>query len=310
VAGTTDVEEQRVVNLWRPLARKFPPIERAASLAPKPELDFEAIGGLAEAKEEILTYACAATHPEVYRRWGTVPPPGALLVGPAESGKSLLAEALAVRTDTAFLMIRVPSLVLEMLRAAGNPRELLESWDQTLAEMPGLTVFFSEVDFSHVEGLVGRHPNIPVAPVMDFVLELVDRTMRVESTLVVGSTSHPESISPAFLEPSRFERVISVQPLIPEDVVAALEIHASAAESRAGRPLFEPIDWAKAVQMNSEGSIGEWIRLLHAVLRRKARCDATQIDTASSVTTEDLIAELERSQRAASRLPVRAGAYL
>ena len=37
--------------------------------------------GSPRAKEEILTYACAATNPEVYGRWGTYPPSGLLLIG-------------------------------------------------------------------------------------------------------------------------------------------------------------------------------------------------------------------------------------
>ena len=57
------------------------------------------------AKEEILTYAYAQTSPEVYGRWGTFPPSAMLMIGRRGSGKSLLAEALAAQTETAFVRV-------------------------------------------------------------------------------------------------------------------------------------------------------------------------------------------------------------
>jgi hypothetical protein len=65
-----------------------------------------------------------------------------------------------------------------------------------------------------------------------------------------------------------------VNPVVPGDVIAAMAIHSAAAEKRAGRKLFEGIDWTRVIEQNREASIGNWVRLVHAVLRRKARCDA------------------------------------
>ncbi len=54
---------ERAQNLWSSFARKFEPIARATQLDPDPQLELSEIGGLAAAKDEILTYACAATDP-------------------------------------------------------------------------------------------------------------------------------------------------------------------------------------------------------------------------------------------------------
>jgi SpoVK/Ycf46/Vps4 family AAA+-type ATPase len=309
VSEETEAERKRAENLWTPFARKVPPIARASRLEAWPRIGFDSIGGLAEPKEEIQTYACAATSPEVYQRWGTIPPSGLLLIGPSESGKSLLAEALAVLTETPFLEVRVPRLVLQILHAGGQVGPLLEGWQETLAEMPRLTVLFKEVDFAQIQTLLQSRAAVPIGPVMDFFFELLDRTVALAPMLVVGTTSHPENISPALLEPRRFERVVHVSPIVPDDVVEALQIHAAGAERLAGRPLFDSVDWTDAVKRNPEASIGEWARLLRAILRGKARCDAAD-EQPGLVTTHDLIAEVERFKRTATRLPAKTGHYL
>jgi ATP-dependent 26S proteasome regulatory subunit len=304
-----EIDRQRAANLWESFARKHPPFQAAAQLEPAPDLYFDSIGGLAEPKEEILTYACAATDPEVYVRWGTAPPTGLLLIGPPESGKALLARALATSTGTPFLEIRVPRLVLQLLHAPQSAAELMSAWLETIAEMPRLTTFFHEVDFSRVHSVIGRRPDAQAAPVMDFVIEFIDRTIDLDSSLVVGSTSHADSMAPLFVEPGRFERVVEVNPVVPDDVVDALRIHASKAEARAGRELFGAVDWASAVERAREASIGEWVRLLNGVLRRKARCEAAG-EAVQPVTTEDVMVEVERFRKTSARLPPGTGSYL
>lgn len=303
-----NVQRERATNLWSSFERKFPPIAKATGLEAQPSVGVEQIGGLATAKEEVLTYACAATDPEVYERWGTWAPSALLLIGREGVGKTLLARALATRSGTAFVRVVVPRLVLEIVHRGGQVGELLEQWSATLAEMPPLTLFFDELEFSLAEEIGARRPDLPVGPIMDFLLDLVDRSIAVEHTLVLGSTSHPETLRRAFLAPGRFERVVEVNPLVPDDVVEALRIHQQAAEKRAGRNLFESIDWMQVVGSYEEPSPGEWVRVLHAVLRRKARCEAAQ-ETTGLVTTADLIREVERLRQTKGRLP-QPGIYL
>ncbi len=96
------IQQERAQNLWSSFLRKVDPLARGAQLTPVPDFSFDRIGGLAAAKEEILTYACAATSPEVYQHWGTFPPSAVLMIGQQGVGKSLLARALATRTETSF----------------------------------------------------------------------------------------------------------------------------------------------------------------------------------------------------------------
>jgi ATP-dependent 26S proteasome regulatory subunit len=302
-------EEQRAANLWEAYLRKLPPMAKACSFDPSPHLTLSAIGGLASAKEEILTYACAATDPDVYRRWGTAPPTGLVLIGPPGSGKRLLAKALATQTGMAFLEINVPRLIRQLLHAPPLIGELLNTWAPTLAELPAVTVFFGELDFAVRRAGGGPAADIAIASILDFLLELIDRTVVVPTILVVGSTSHPDTLPAPFLEAGRLERVVEVVPVFPDDVVASLQIASSRAEKGAGRTLFGEVDWKLVVGKYDDVSIGEWLRILDAVLRTKARCEAAN-EPVEPVTTEDLRFEVERTLKAKTLLPKGTGRYL
>lgn len=301
-----DPQRERTNNLWLSLERKLPPLAKAAWLDAAPETTFDHIGGLAAAKDELETYACAATHPEVYARWGTFPPSGLLLLGQRGVGKTLLAMALASRTATGFLRLSVPRLVIEFLHNPAKIGELMTLWPQSLGEMPPLTVFFEELEFTQSEELGARRSDLPQGPIMDFLLELMDRTIALTDKLVVASTSHPDTLRQAFVLPGRFERIVEVNPIFPDDIVSALELHAADAERRAGHPLFDGVDWAEVVRQYREPAPGDWVRLMHATLRRKARCEAVG-ESVKPATTQDLLDEVDRARRARKRLPAEGG---
>jgi ATP-dependent 26S proteasome regulatory subunit len=295
------IVHERAQNLWGSFARKFEPVLQATELDASPATDVGQIGGLTAAKDEILTYACAATSPEIYARWGTYPPSGLLLIGQRGVGKRLLVRALATQTQTAYLTVNIPRLVLEVIHRGGNVGDLMKGWSQTLSEMSPMTVLFEELEFSQAEEIGARRPDLPVGPVMDFLLDMIDRTIATENHLVVGSTSHPSTLRHAFAQPGRFERVVEVNPSYPDDIIAALIIHADASEKRAGHPLFDAVDWNSVVGKHRTSATGDWIRIMHAVLRRKASCEAGG-ESASLVTTQNLQDEVDRFRQASVRL--------
>ncbi len=292
---------ERAQNLWSSFARKFEPIERATQLDPDPQLELGEIGGLTAAKDEILTYACAATDPSVYGRWGTYPPSGLLLIGRRGVGKRLLAKSLATLTRSSFITVAVPRLVLEVIQEGRKTGELVTAWSQVLSEMPPSTILFNELEFLQAQEIGAHRPDLPVGPVMDFLLDVIDRTVAADSHLVVGSTNHPDTLRQAFLQPGRFERVVEVAPAYPEDVVDALEIHSTACEKRAGHTLFDSVDWKSVVERFLEPSTGDWVRVMHAVLRRKARCEASG-ETTANVTTQDMFDEVDRFRQASNQI--------
>ena len=77
---------------------------------------------------------------------------------------------------------------------------------------------------------------------------------------------------------------------------------AARAEERAGRALFGDVDWKDVVSRFRDPSTGDWIQMMHGVLRRKAREQCGDAEVAT-ITTDDLLAEVEVSRRARKRLP-------
>lgn len=292
------IESERAQNLWSSFTRSIEPLARAARIEAAPDLTFDGIGGLAAAKDEVLTYACTITHPEVYEDWGTFPPSGLLLVGAPGVGKRLLARALASHTRTAFVHVDVPRMVVDMVHGSAKVGELIQKWTHTLDEVPPLTVLFDELEFSQAYDLGAPRADLPFGPIMDFLLELLDRTIAAKRHLVVGSTGYPDTLRQAFARPGRLERVVEVVPSFPDDIVAALHIHAARAEKRAGRTLFESVDWREVVSRSQDSNTGNWVRMLHAVLRRKASCGLAGKDPAHPVTTADLNEEVSRFDHA------------
>ena len=138
---------------------------------------------------------------------------------------------------------------------------------------------------------------------MDFLLDVIDRTVAADSHLVVGSTNHPDTLRQAFLQPGRFERVVEVTPAYPGDLVEALEIHSTASEKRAGHALFDCVDWKSVVERFREPSTGDWVHIMHAVLRSKARCEASG-ETTSRVTTQDMFDEVDRFRQANNQIAI------
>ena len=53
---TEPIDRTRAANLWEPFARKFAPISKASRFEAFASLDVDQIGGLEDAKEEVLTY--------------------------------------------------------------------------------------------------------------------------------------------------------------------------------------------------------------------------------------------------------------
>ena len=300
---------ERAVNIWASFTRKFEPMSQSTTLEPIPSFDLSRIGGLASAKDEIQTYACAATDPDVYARWGTHPPSGVLLIGQRSVGKTLLARCLASLTETSFLEVAIPRLVLEVIHRGGKVGELMSGWSDALEEMPPLTVLFNELEFLQAEEIGARRPDLPVGPVMDFLLDLVDRAIVADDVLVMGATAHPDTLRHAFTAPGRLERIVEVTPQFPDDIVSTLALHAAEAEKRAGRPLFQDMSWEQVVAGIHTPAPGDWVHILHAVLRRKARCEAAG-ETVTPVTTEDFRAEVDRFRRASSRLVTPSGNYV
>ena len=60
------------------------------------------------------------------------------------------------------------------------------------------------------------------------------------------------------------------------------------------------MDWIERLR---EPSTGDWIRIMHAVLRRKARCEASG-ETTTNVTTQDMLDEADRFRQTNNQIAI------
>ncbi|MBN2487974.1 MAG: AAA family ATPase, partial [Methanosarcinaceae archaeon] len=80
------------------------PMVCAMEVVESPEVDYDQIGGLDEQIQEIVeAVELALKKPDAFVRIGISPPKGVLLYGLPGTGKTLLAQAVANRTDATFI---------------------------------------------------------------------------------------------------------------------------------------------------------------------------------------------------------------
>lgn len=309
----SDAEPQvdRLANLWTGLARKAPALARCSSFYASPNLPVERVAGLARARDEILTHAAAITSPEVYARWGTAPAVGLLLIGEPGTGKSTLARALATRLEAPLVEIDVPQLVLELLTRGAEVARLVDDWTGLFADFPRTLIHFDELDFERVHETGERKAGLPTGPIMDFLVRLVGQTAATRGIVLLGSTSYPDTVRPVFLSRRRFTRTLRVEPAFPEDHAAVLALHARLAEARAGRSLFEPIDWVELAGSRKGLSPGHWVEALHGALRCHARREAGG-ETPPPVPSQTILEEVDTLSESArtTRAQPASGNYL
>ena len=65
---------RRIEDVFAKLGEKFGDLTGRFEVTFRPEMSFDQIGGLAEAKAIIRSFATALTNPELYRNWGITPP--------------------------------------------------------------------------------------------------------------------------------------------------------------------------------------------------------------------------------------------
>ena len=86
-----------------------------------PKVTFADVAGVDEAKQELQEVVDFLKHPEKYRAIGARTPKGVLLVGPAGTGKTLLARAVAGEAGVPFFSV-AGSEFMEMLVGVGAAR--------------------------------------------------------------------------------------------------------------------------------------------------------------------------------------------
>ncbi len=247
---------------------------------PSSSPSLEGVGGLSEQiarVEEMIS--TPLLRPDLYDRLGISPPRGVLFCGPPGSGKTLLARAVARRTQAAFFHLDAPEIVSKHY---GDSEEALRRvFDAAVKRAPSI-VFIDEIDAiaPRRDALSGEKQ--VERRIVAQLLTLLDGLEDRGRVVVMAATNLPDSLDPALRRPGRFDREIVFRPPSETQRREILGVHFARA------PLAADVD-LDAVAAATHGYVGADL----AALAREAAVAALARSVAAAggedrVRAEDL----------------------
>jgi cell division protease FtsH len=205
----------QAMNFGRSNARLFP--------GDKPQVTFNDVAGVDEAKQELREVVDFLKSRERFTALGARIPRGILLVGPPGTGKTLLAKAIAGEAGVPFFSISGSEFV-EMFVGVGASR-VRDLFDQAKHHAPCI-IFIDEID------AVGRHRGAGLGgshdereQTLNQILTEMDGFDTNTSIIILAATNRPDILDPALLRPGRFDRRVVLD--LPDVVgrIAILKVH-------------------------------------------------------------------------------------
>ena len=245
---------------------------------PDRQRGYQGIGGLdrqiAEVHEMI---ALPLSRPDLFAHLGLPAPRGVLFSGPPGSGKTLLARAVAARSDAAFFHIDGPEIVSKHY---GDSEAALRRVFEAAAKKAPAVVFIDEID-----AIAPRRDGLSAEKqverrVVAQLLTLLDGLDDRGRVVVMAATNLPDAIDPALRRPGRFDREIAFRPPTAGERASILRVHLAAA------PLSPDADLA-LVADRAHGYVGADL----AALAREAAMAALRRASAEAGGPDGIAAE-------------------
>lgn len=201
---------------------------------------FADVGGMDEAKQELEEIVDFLKHPKKYRRVGARTPKGVLLVGPAGTGKTLLARAVAGEANVQFLSI-AGSEFMEMLVGVGASR--VRDLFLTAKRLAPSIIFIDEIDaIGRIRGHGSFGGHDEREQTLNQILVEMDGFTPNDNVIVMAATNRGDMLDPALVRPGRFDRRVMVRLPDLEERKYILSIHAQ------GKPADKKLDWDKVAR--------------------------------------------------------------
>ena len=236
----------------------------------KQDVTFADVAGVDEAKKELEELVDFLKYPAKYRKMGARTPKGALLVGPAGVGKTLLAKAVAGEAGVPFFSM-AGSEFMEMLVGVGASR-VRDLFGQAKASAPSI-IFIDEIDAigrQRGRGMLGGHDEREQT--LNQILVEMDGFTPNDNVVVLAATNRGDLLDPALLRPGRFDRRVVLDLPDKEGRLTILKIHAR------GKKIAKGIKWGWVADRTVGFSGADLENMLNEAAIQAARGNKTEIN--------------------------------
>ena len=235
-----------------------------------PKVTFANVAGVDEAKQELTEIVDFLKNPVKYRVMGARTPKGVLMVGPAGTGKTLLARATAGEANVSFFSM-AGSEFMEMLVGVGASR-VRDLFNTAKKAQPAI-IFIDEIDAIGRQrgvGIMGGHDEREQT--LNQILVEMDGFTPNENVVVIAATNRPDVLDPALVRPGRFDRRVMLDLPDVEGRKAILAIHSK------GKPFDPKVNWEKVAKRTVGFSGADLENMLNEAAILAARLNKKAID--------------------------------
>lgn len=207
--GTNVALNQQTFSIAEVLPALEEPEVSALELIESTEVTYDQIGGLGDQLREIREVVeLPLIKPEIFERIGIEPPKGALLYGPPGTGKTMIAKAVANKTNATFIRVVGSELVQKYI--GDGAKMVHELFEMAQKKAPSI-IFIDEVD-----SIASRRTDDTTSAdreihrtLMQLLAEM-DGFNRRSNVKIIAATNRLDILDPAILRPGRFDRMVFV----------------------------------------------------------------------------------------------------
>lgn len=235
-----------------------------------PKIGFANVAGVDEAKKELEEIVDFLKNPAKYRSIGARTPKGVLMIGPAGTGKTLLARATAGEANVPFFSM-AGSEFMEMLVGVGASR-VRDLFTTAKKSQPAI-IFIDEIDAIGRQrggGFMGGHDEREQT--LNQILVEMDGFTPNEQLIVMAATNRPDVLDPALVRPGRFDRRVALELPDVEGRKEILAIHSK------GKPIDPKVDWDRVAKRTVGFSGADLENMLNEAAIRAARTNKKKVD--------------------------------
>jgi len=235
-----------------------------------PKTTFADVAGVDEAKRELEEVVEFLKTPQKFKLLGARTPKGVLLVGPAGTGKTLLARAIAGEAGVPFYSM-AGSEFMEMLVGVGASR-VRDLFNTAKRTAPAI-IFIDEIEsIGRMRGLGFSGGHDEREQTLNQILVEMDGFTPNDNVIVLAATNRPDLLDPALTRPGRFDRRVVLDMPDIDGRKAILQIH------MRGKPFVPEVDIGKTARRTVGFSGADLANMLNEAAILAARESKKAID--------------------------------